>query len=206
MAAQPNNQSAVGTDIANLFETISRFQNEINQIEERHAQERAALNDKHRTELAEKNDDFNRAKASFASYLKQAGIDTLLAPTTASKGKGKGKKNNTSDNTKDRKPRSSSDDVQKQLAIAQTVFTASNYQEKGLDKKTGWPVRHRGNSTKNEMLDAMMMDDAREAGYSIDIKNKTLTQIANAAKTRTSLTDTVKALDSQLQAKVGKKK
>jgi hypothetical protein len=159
MATTTTTTSAVGTDIASLYESISNFQSEINAIEERHSQERTALEQKHKGELSEKNNEFNKAKASFASYLKQAGIDTLLAPEQA---KGKGKQANLfGDAEKSTRSRKSSDEVKATLERNRAIYT-STYPN-GVDAKTGLPIRFKGRSTKNEEIDALMKDDEREA-------------------------------------------
>jgi hypothetical protein len=198
MAEQATTQSAVGTDIAKLYETISNFQGEINEIEQRHSQERAELEQKHKAELSEKNNEFNKAKASFASYLKQAGIEGLFATAPTANGKGKGKQADlfgATDAKKERKPRTSSDEVKASLERNKAIYT-STY-ELGVDEKTGLPKRYKGRSQKNVDIDRMMKQD--EEAYA-----------ASNAGARTNLTETANELTEQLTkaaaAKGGKKK
>lgn len=169
------NQSAVGTQLGELYASINEFQTTLNTIEERHEQERTELANRHKEELTENNAQLDKAKAEFASYLKLAGIDKLLTPsqapaTTNPKGKGKQADLFPGAETKTRKPRTNSNDVKANIALAKSVFT-STY-ELGIDEKTGLPKRHRGrNQQANVDIDRMMNDDAAAAGYKVVIND-----------------------------------
>ena len=137
--------SAVGIQIAELWSSIESFKAELSTLEERQSVEKGELSLKHKEELAELKAKSEKAKKEFAAYLKEAGIDTFLAPA---------KKNQISNTVKSR---TSSKDKKAAIERNKAIYT-STY-EKGINDKTGLPNKHQGRGNKNHEIDKLMKND-----------------------------------------------
>jgi hypothetical protein len=137
--------SVVGIQIAELWSSIARFQTEFDTLKEQQSVVIRELGLKHKEELAELNAKSEKAKKEFASYLKEAGINTFLFPA---------KKKKTSETVK---PRTSSKD--KKAAIERNKAIYISPYEKGINDKTGLPNKHKGRGNKNHEIDKLMKND-----------------------------------------------
>ena len=97
------------------------------------------------TELAALKAKSENAKKEFASYLKGEGINTFLSPA---------KKKKTSTTVK---PHTSSKDKKAAIEHNKAIYT-SPY-EKGINDKTGLPIKHKGRSNKNQEITRLMKND-----------------------------------------------
>ena len=137
--------SAVGIQIAELWSSIASFQTELNTLKEQQSVAIRELGLKHKEELAVIKSKSEKAKTEFASYLKEAGIDTFLAPA---------KKKQISGTVK---PRTSSKEKKAAIERNRSIYT-SNY-ELGINDKTGLPNKFKGRSLKNVDIGRMMKQD-----------------------------------------------
>ena len=152
--------SAIGTQIAELWSSIASFQTELDTLKERQSVAIRELGLKHKEELAKLDAKSEKAKKEFADYLKDAGIDTVLAPAK-SKPKAKVENKNTTPKT-----RTSSKDKNAAIERNRSIYTSSY--EKGINEKTGLPNKHQGRSNKNQEIDKLMKQD--EAAFAQDNK------------------------------------
>ena len=145
--------SAVGTQIAELVSSIASFQTELDTLKEQQSVAIRELGLKHKEELAELNAKSEKAKKEFAAYLKEAGIDTFLAPA---KSKAKAKVGN-----KDKTPKTRTSSKDKKAAIERNRSIYTSSYEKGINDKTGLPNKHKGRGNKNHEIDKLMkLDEA----------------------------------------------
>jgi len=140
--ADAQQQSSVGTHLSELYNDIQRFQEERDE--------------------ADRN--LNKAKQTFAKYLKQAGIDKLLNSGDQSKvfGESGGEKK---ERVK-RGPNKSQEerDEEKQQYVRNKEIYVSTYPN-GINQNTGLPIRFKGRDKRNEGIDAQMADDERDYAY-----------------------------------------
>lgn len=137
--------SAIGTQIAELWNSIASFQTELNTLKEQQSEAIRELSLEHKGKLAELKVKSEKAKNDFAAYLKDAGIDTFLSPA---------KKKKTSTTVK---PRTSSKDKKAAIERNHSIYTSSY--EKGINEKTGLPNKHKGRSNKNQEITRLMKND-----------------------------------------------
>lgn len=137
--------SAVGIQIAELVSSIASFQTELDNLKEQQSDAIRELGLEHKEKLAELNAKSEKAKKEFASYLKEAGINTFLFPA---------KKKKTSETVK---PRTSSKDKKAAIERNRSIYTSSY--EKGINEKTGLPIKHKGRGNKNNEIDRLMKHD-----------------------------------------------
>ena len=188
----PNQEnSSVGNHLAELY----------NQI---HLDQQAVEAAKENVRVAEQA--LEKTKATFANYLKESGIDKLLAPAQQQElfdsATPAGRKVRTG---AERKPRTSSADKASEVERNKAIYVGSY--PLGINEKTGLPVRYKGRGSANEAIAAQMADDERDyaaknagadGGLGDSLK-------ANQAATE-SLTNTTNEINELIGAKAGKAK
>lgn len=138
-------QSSVGSHLAELYNSIHQHQQEIEAAKEVVKEKEAAL---------------EKVKGQFLSYLREQGIDKLLAPAQADLFGATASAPKKAAEGKERKPRTSSADKQAEIDRNKAIYT-STYPN-GIDDKTGLPKRFKGRGQGNVDIDAQMKDDERD--------------------------------------------
>ncbi len=140
--------SSVGNHLAELYNQIHVDQQAVDAAKESVKQAEAAL---------------EKTKSTFANYLKESGIDKLLAPAqqhTALIDLDPNFGDHLGRQRQERKPRTSSADKQAEVERNKAIYVGSY--PLGINEKTGLPVRYKGRSSANDAIDAQMQDDERD--------------------------------------------
>jgi hypothetical protein len=138
--------SSIGNHLAELYNSIH--------IHNQHVEDAKAKVQEAEKALA-------KVKSDFADYLKQQGIDKLLAPTQTEAPSNGGKTGNGV--TKERKTRTSSDELKSQYEINKAKYKPEHYDKfNGVNTTTGLPIMYKGRSAKNQEIAAQMTDDNRD--------------------------------------------
>ncbi|RYE20173.1 MAG: hypothetical protein EOP45_11495 [Sphingobacteriaceae bacterium] len=187
--AEHQNSSSVGNHLADLY----------NQI---HLDQQAVEAAKENVRVAEQA--LEKTKLSFANYLKESGIDKLLAPAVQQQDlfATRGRAELATGKPQERKPRTSSADKANEVERNKAIYT-SQYVN-GINEKTGLPVRFKGRSSANEAIDAQMRDDERD----YQAKNDDGAELGEANKAgqdaADSLTNSAKDFAQELATKPAK--
>jgi hypothetical protein len=136
--------SSIGNHLAELYNSIH--------LHNKHVEDAKAKVQEAEKALA-------KVKSDFADYLKQQGIDKLLAPTQAEVEPSNGGKTSNGA-SKERKPRISAEDKQTQVERNKATYTSAY--PNGIDERTGLPKRFKGRGQGNVGIDAQMKDDERD--------------------------------------------
>ena len=144
---------------------IQDYRTEESKIKTRREEAIAELNRQFDEEGKASKIKFDEAKQGLEDTLKGLGLGDILSNLTGkAPAKAKGKQPNlfdSADAKKERKPRTSSDDLKATLERNKATYT-STY-ELGIDEKTGFPKRFKGRGKKNVDIKAQMEADEAKA-------------------------------------------